>query len=71
MRARRGLHGVEVEGQRLKTRTRIASGYVLAGLHWALKRKEIAAEVRAGAKRILEETPEPDADASPRPSPRR
>jgi UTP--glucose-1-phosphate uridylyltransferase len=55
----RGLHGVELEGQRFDAGDR--AGYVLAGLHWALKRKEIAAEVRAGAKRILEETPEPDA----------
>ena len=56
---RRGLHGVEMEGRRFDAGDR--GGYVLAQLHWALKRKEIAAEVRAGAKRILEETPEPDA----------
>jgi UTP--glucose-1-phosphate uridylyltransferase len=48
--ARRGLHGVEMEGQRYDAGDR--AGYVLAQLHWALKRKEIAAEVRAGAKRI-------------------
>jgi UTP--glucose-1-phosphate uridylyltransferase len=57
--ARRGLHGVEVEGERFDAGDR--AGYVLAGLHWALKRKEIAAEVRAGARRILDETPEPEA----------
>jgi UTP--glucose-1-phosphate uridylyltransferase len=57
--ARRGLHGVEVDGQRFDAGDR--TGYVLAQLHWALKRKEIAEEVRAGAKRILEETPEPGA----------
>jgi UTP--glucose-1-phosphate uridylyltransferase len=56
--ARRGLHGVEMEGQRFDAGDRV--GYVLAQLHWALKRAEIAAEVRAGAKRILEGTPEPD-----------
>jgi UTP--glucose-1-phosphate uridylyltransferase len=50
---RRGLHGVEMEGQRFDAGDR--AGYVLAQLHWALKRKEIAAEVRAGALRILEE----------------
>jgi len=54
--ARRGLHGVEVDGQRFDAGDR--TGYVLAQLHWALKRKELAAEIRAGAKRILEETPE-------------
>jgi UTP--glucose-1-phosphate uridylyltransferase len=52
---RRGLHGVEMEGQRFDAGDR--AGYVLAQLHWALKRKEIAAEVRAGALRILEEKP--------------
>lgn len=50
---RRGLHGVEMEGQRFDAGDR--AGYVLAQLHWALKRKELAAEVRAGALRILEE----------------
>jgi UTP--glucose-1-phosphate uridylyltransferase len=54
--ARRGLHGVEMEGDRYDAGDR--AGYVLAQLHWALKRKEIAAEVRAGVKKILEETPE-------------
>jgi UTP--glucose-1-phosphate uridylyltransferase len=49
---RRGLHGVEMEGQRFDAGDR--AGYVLAQLHWAMKRKEIAAEVRAGALRILE-----------------
>jgi UTP--glucose-1-phosphate uridylyltransferase len=53
---RRGLHGLEVEGQRFDAGDR--AGYVLAQLHWALKRKEIAEEVRAGAARILAETPE-------------
>jgi UTP--glucose-1-phosphate uridylyltransferase len=53
---RQGLHAYEVEGQRFDSGDR--AGFVLATLHWALKRKEIADEVRAGAKRILEETPE-------------
>jgi UTP--glucose-1-phosphate uridylyltransferase len=48
---RRGLHGYEVEGHRYDAGDRV--GYVLAQLHWALKRKEIADEVRAGAQRIL------------------
>jgi UTP--glucose-1-phosphate uridylyltransferase len=56
LRERAGLHGVEMEGQRFDAGDR--AGYVLAQLHWALKRKEIAADVRAGVKRILEETPE-------------
>jgi UTP--glucose-1-phosphate uridylyltransferase len=56
--ARRGLHGVEMLGQRFDAGDR--GGYVLAQLHWALKRKDIAAEVRAGAKRILEESPDPE-----------
>jgi len=54
--ARRGLHGVEMEGQRYDAGDR--AGYVLAQLHWALKRKEIAAEVRAGALRLLQEPSE-------------
>ena len=33
-------------------------GYVLAQLHWALKRKELAGDVRAGIKKILAENPE-------------
>jgi UTP--glucose-1-phosphate uridylyltransferase len=49
---RRGLHGIEMEGQRFDAGDR--AGYVLAQVHWALKRKEIAADVRAGLKRILE-----------------
>ncbi|HVU51702.1 MAG TPA: UTP--glucose-1-phosphate uridylyltransferase GalU [Polyangia bacterium] len=56
LRARAGLHGVEMEGQRFDAGDR--TGYVLAQVHWALKRKELAADVRAGIKRILEETPE-------------
>jgi UTP--glucose-1-phosphate uridylyltransferase len=59
--ARRGLHGVEMEGQRFDAGDR--AGFVLAGLHWALKRKEIAAEVRAGALRILNEAPDPESGA--------
>jgi UTP--glucose-1-phosphate uridylyltransferase len=59
--ARRGLHGVEVEGERFDAGDR--AGYVLAGLHWALKREELAAEVRAGALRILRETPDPESGA--------
>ena len=49
-----GWHGVEMEGQRFDAGDR--AGYVLAQLHWALKRKEIAADVRAGAMRILEDS---------------
>ena len=48
-------------GQRFDAGDR--AGYVLAQLHWALKRSEIAAEVRAGAKRILEATPDPESGA--------
>ena len=59
--ARRGLHGVEMAGQRFDAGDR--AGYVLAQLHWALKRPEIAAEVRSGAKRILEATPDPESGA--------
>jgi UTP--glucose-1-phosphate uridylyltransferase len=51
--ARRGLHGYEVEGARYDAGDRV--GYVLAQLHWALKRKELADEVRAGALKILNE----------------
>jgi UTP--glucose-1-phosphate uridylyltransferase len=50
---RRGLHGVEVQGDRFDAGDR--AGYVLAVLHWALKRDDIAAEVRAGARRLIEE----------------
>jgi UTP--glucose-1-phosphate uridylyltransferase len=59
--ARRGLHGVEMAGQRFDAGDR--AGYVLAQLHWALKRGDIAAEVRAGAMRILEATPDPESGA--------
>ncbi|HEX4404930.1 MAG TPA: UTP--glucose-1-phosphate uridylyltransferase GalU [Polyangia bacterium] len=58
---RSGLHGVEMAGQRFDAGDR--AGYVLAQLHWALKRGEIADEVRAGAKRILEATPDPESGA--------
>jgi UTP--glucose-1-phosphate uridylyltransferase len=59
--AQRGLHGIEMEGQRFDAGDR--AGYVLAQLHWALKRKDIAADVRAGALRILGEAPDPESGA--------
>jgi UTP--glucose-1-phosphate uridylyltransferase len=55
--ARRGLHGVEVEGERHDAGDR--AGYVLAVLHYALKRADIGAEVREGARRMLEQLPQP------------
>ena len=51
--ARRGLHGVEMEGLRFDAGDR--AGYVLAVLYYALHRPDIGAEVRAGAQRLLDE----------------
>ena len=51
--ARRGLHGVEMEGLRFDAGDR--AGYVLAVLYYALHRADIGAEVRAGAQRLLDE----------------
>jgi UTP--glucose-1-phosphate uridylyltransferase len=50
---RRGFHGVEVDGQRFDAGDR--AGYVLAVVHWALARKDIGADVRAGLERLLKE----------------
>ena len=50
---RRGMHGLEVEGLRFDAGDR--TGYVLAVLYYALRRKDIGAEVRAGAQRLLDE----------------
>jgi UTP--glucose-1-phosphate uridylyltransferase len=49
--ARRGLRGVEVEGQRFDAGDR--ASYVLAVLQYALRRADIGAEVRAGAEKLL------------------
>jgi UTP--glucose-1-phosphate uridylyltransferase len=49
---RRGLHGVEVEGERYDAGDR--AGYVLAVAHWALKREDIGADVRAGLEKLLQ-----------------
>jgi UTP--glucose-1-phosphate uridylyltransferase len=51
--ARRGLHGVEMEGLRFDAGDR--AGYVLAVLYYALHRQDIGAEVRAGTQRLLDE----------------
>jgi UTP--glucose-1-phosphate uridylyltransferase len=50
---RRGLHGLEVEGLRFDAGDR--AGYVLAVLYYALRRKDIGADVKAGARRLLDE----------------
>ena len=44
---RYGMHGLEVEGRRFDAGDR--AGYVLAVLYYALRRKDIGADVRAGA----------------------
>jgi UTP--glucose-1-phosphate uridylyltransferase len=49
----RGLHGLEVEGLRFDAGDR--AGYVLAVLYYALRRKDIGADVKAGARRLLDE----------------
>lgn len=54
--AQRGLHGVEMQGRRFDAGDR--AGYVLAVLYHALRRPDIAAEVRAGAERLLRDTRE-------------
>jgi UTP--glucose-1-phosphate uridylyltransferase len=48
---RRGMHGIEVQGLRFDAGDR--AGYVLAVLHYALKRKDIGADVRAGVVEML------------------
>ncbi len=49
----RGLFGVEIDGRRFDAGDR--AGYVLANLHFALRRADIGAEVRAGVERLLRE----------------
>ncbi len=49
--ARRGLTGLEVDGLRFDVGDR--AGYVLAMLHYALRRPDIGAEVRAGMEKLL------------------
>jgi UTP--glucose-1-phosphate uridylyltransferase len=49
--ASRGLIGLEVEGQRFDVGDR--AGYVLAMVHYALRRDDIRDEVRAGLKKLL------------------
>jgi UTP--glucose-1-phosphate uridylyltransferase len=50
---RHGMHGLEVEGRRFDAGDR--AGYVLAVLYYALRRKDIGADVRVGAQRLLDE----------------
>jgi UTP--glucose-1-phosphate uridylyltransferase len=50
---RSGMHGLEVEGRRFDAGDR--AGYVLAVLYYALRRKDIGADVRVGAQRLLDE----------------
>jgi UTP--glucose-1-phosphate uridylyltransferase len=52
--ARHGLAGLEVEGRRDDVGDR--AGYVIAMVHYALKRADIADDVRAGIARLLAET---------------
>jgi UTP--glucose-1-phosphate uridylyltransferase len=49
--ARRGLTGLEVDGLRFDVGDR--AGFVLATLWYALRRKDIGAEVRAGVEKLL------------------
>ena len=49
--ARRGLYGLEVEGERFDVGDR--AGYVVALVHYALKRPELRDEVRAGLEKLL------------------
>jgi UTP--glucose-1-phosphate uridylyltransferase len=49
--ARSGLYGLEVEGDRFDVGDR--AGYVVAMVHYALKRPEIADDVRAGVEKLL------------------
>ena len=51
---RHGLAGLEVEGQRHDVGDR--AGYVVAMVHYALRRADIADEVRAGITRLLAES---------------
>jgi UTP--glucose-1-phosphate uridylyltransferase len=49
--ARRGLYGLEVEGDRFDVGDR--AGYVVAMVHYALRRADIADDVRAGIEKLL------------------
>ncbi|HSS37481.1 MAG TPA: UTP--glucose-1-phosphate uridylyltransferase GalU [Polyangia bacterium] len=49
--ARRGLYGLEVEGDRFDVGDR--AGYVVAMVHYALRRPELRDEVRAGIEKLL------------------
>ena len=48
---RKGMSAIEVEGRRFDVGDR--AGYVVAMVHYALRRPEIAAEVRAGIESLL------------------
>jgi UTP--glucose-1-phosphate uridylyltransferase len=50
--ARAGLHGLEMEGRRFDVGDR--AGYVVALVHYALRRPDIRDEVRAGIEKLLE-----------------
>jgi len=52
---RRGFHGCELEGERFDAGDR--AGYVLAVVHYALRRQDIGADVRAGIARLLDAKP--------------
>lgn len=49
--ARRGLYGLEVEGDRFDVGDR--AGYVVAMVHYALRRADIRDDVRAGIQKLL------------------
>ncbi len=49
--ARRGLYGLEVEGDRFDVGDR--AGYVVAMVHYALRRNDIRDDVRAGIEKLL------------------
>jgi UTP--glucose-1-phosphate uridylyltransferase len=49
--ARRGFYGLEVEGDRFDVGDR--AGYVVAMVHYALRRPDIADDVRAGIEKLL------------------
>jgi UTP--glucose-1-phosphate uridylyltransferase len=49
--AQKGLYGLEVEGERFDVGDR--AGYVVAMVHYALRREDIRDEVRAGIEKLL------------------
>ena len=51
MCAQSGLYGLEVEGDRFDVGDR--AGYVVAMVHYALKRDDIRDDVRAGIEKLL------------------